>query len=79
MYKDLLYLFYFSGAETPIYVALLAPNIKEPRGRMVSNKEIVDWEKSMAGQVYFKWNDAQNLALMHSTGSLQGLANDDLL
>ncbi|GFR71077.1 carbonyl reductase [NADPH] 1-like [Elysia marginata] len=28
------------GAVTPVYVALLPPNIQEPRGRFIRNKEI---------------------------------------
>ena len=34
------YLFLIPGAETPVYVALLPPNINEPRGRFLRNKEI---------------------------------------
>ncbi|GFR67722.1 carbonyl reductase [NADPH] 1 [Elysia marginata] len=32
------------GAETPTYLAMLPPNVKEPRGRFVKKKEISDWK-----------------------------------
>lgn len=32
------------GAETPVYLALLPPNVKEPRGRFLRKKEIADWK-----------------------------------
>ncbi|KAK3769876.1 hypothetical protein RRG08_036921 [Elysia crispata] len=32
------------GAETPVYLALLPSNVKEPKGRFVKKKEISDWK-----------------------------------
>ncbi|XP_069136744.1 carbonyl reductase [NADPH] 1-like, partial [Argopecten irradians] len=31
------------GAETPLYLAMLPPNTKDPRGQLVSEKQTVDW------------------------------------
>ncbi|GAB1599739.1 carbonyl reductase [NADPH] 1-like [Argonauta hians] len=32
------------GADTPVYLALLPPNVKEPRGNYVSERQIKEWK-----------------------------------
>ncbi|XP_014770353.1 carbonyl reductase [NADPH] 1 isoform X2 [Octopus bimaculoides] len=32
------------GADTPVYLALLPPNVKEPRGNYVSERQIHEWK-----------------------------------
>lgn len=32
------------GADTPIYLATLGPNVKSPRGEFVAEKKIVPWK-----------------------------------
>lgn len=31
------------GAITPVYLATLPPNVKEPRGKFVAEKEVLNW------------------------------------
>ena len=35
--------FYFLGAETPVYLALLPPNAGAPHGEFVSEKKVQNW------------------------------------
>lgn len=40
----------FQGADAPTYLALLPPNVKEPRGAMIwFDRSIVDWTKPKSG------------------------------
>ncbi|XP_052826023.1 carbonyl reductase [NADPH] 3 isoform X2 [Octopus bimaculoides] len=32
------------GADTPVYLALLPPNVKEPRGQFVVDRQIREWK-----------------------------------
>ena len=36
-------IFIFSGAETPVYLALLPPNAGAPHGEFVSDKKVQQW------------------------------------
>lgn len=33
----------FSGAETPVYLALLPPNVGKPHGEFVAEKAVHEW------------------------------------